>query len=637
MKNLFFTLALALFATSTVAARERVVELPPVAANNTTSIEIERVRLTDTATVVDIKAFFRPGNWIRIDKDTYLMADGKKYTVRSAKGIVLGAEHWMPKSGESSFTINFEPLPRDTKRFDFIETDCANCFKLWGVELSGRGLPALALDPQFASHKLDYSKPLPTPIMKAGTVRLSGRVLDYHTGMNPYKIQIYSVGDQEPRYVELKTAADGSFNTEFEVPMTMRVYGVQEQGSTPFLLIVSPGETLTLNINSREIARATSRLHKDDPKLGEAIYFDGAYAPILSEMAQTPLSRYGKPVYDVDYDAILGMNLAQYQDYVVKMMSTIKAAIAADKSTSEAFKEVASGSCDATTLDLLSSADMRLSQAYRLAHNITDWQDTLAGYIRPAKPDKEFFAPLKSLDIDRINHLIFGSISSDIHYYIYDVMKVCATKDVDDVITRHHGVVSDMMSLAPVFAKISNYEPLSAVQIDSLGSSIHNPFFVDLVSAKNQAAIKQIAANKLKTGYTVVDVSTVAPDSVLQFIIDRHPGKVIFIDFWATWCGPCRGAMKEAEPVKEQFKGKDVVFVYLTSSSPLGAWKNMIIDIPGEHYFLSREQDKYMATTEYQYNGIPSYAIIGRDGTKKHFQTGFMGQDKMRQLIDKEL
>ncbi|MEG1463509.1 MAG: TlpA family protein disulfide reductase, partial [Mucinivorans sp.] len=76
MKNLFFTLALALLATSTVAARERVVELPPVAANNTTSIEIERVRLTDTATVVDIKAFFRPGNWIRIDKDTYLMADG---------------------------------------------------------------------------------------------------------------------------------------------------------------------------------------------------------------------------------------------------------------------------------------------------------------------------------------------------------------------------------------------------------------------------------------------------------------------------------------------------------------------------------------------------------------------------------
>lgn len=63
----------------------------------------------------------------------------------------------------------------------------------------------------------------------------------------------------------------------------------------------------------------------------------------------------------------------------------------------------------------------------------------------------------------------------------------------------------------------------------------------------------------------------------------------------------------------------------------------MIANIPGEHMMLSNEQSKYMSSVEYQYRGIPSYALIGKDGSKKHFQTGFMGAETMKSLIEAEL
>ena len=67
MKN-FGILLLAMVSCCLLQAKNRVVKQPPFIARSSSTIEIDRVVVSDTATVLDIKAFFRPHNWIQIMK-----------------------------------------------------------------------------------------------------------------------------------------------------------------------------------------------------------------------------------------------------------------------------------------------------------------------------------------------------------------------------------------------------------------------------------------------------------------------------------------------------------------------------------------------------------------------------------------
>jgi len=60
---------------------------------------------------------------------------------------------------------------------------------------------------------------------------------------------------------------------------------------------------------------------------------------------------------------------------------------------------------------------------------------------------------------------------------------------------------------------------------------------------------------------------------LLQNIIKENKGKVLYIDFWAPWCNPCRRQIKFSHRLKEKFINDDVEFIYLCSRSPEREWK----------------------------------------------------------------
>lgn len=146
---------------------------------NTRFIDIARVELTDSATIIRTDAYHYPNNWIRIDAQSYLLPDGKKYMLTGSEGLTPDSLFWMPESGDASFTLMFESLPANTKSFDFIESDCEDCFKLFGVDLTGKK----AFDqPEGVPDELrnsDGEAAMPEFIFKTGTTTANVHLLYY--------------------------------------------------------------------------------------------------------------------------------------------------------------------------------------------------------------------------------------------------------------------------------------------------------------------------------------------------------------------------------------------------------------------------------------------------------------------------
>jgi len=104
-------------------------------------------------------------------------------------------------------------------------------------------------------------------------------------------------------------------------------------------------------------------------------------------------------------------------------------------------------------------------------------------------------------------------------------------------------------------------------------------------------------------------------DKVFANIISKYPGKVVYIDFWATWCSPCMNEMPNSKILHDKFAGKDVVFLYLASQSPEKTWKSVIAekDIKGEHFLLTNNE--FSAISEkFQISGIPRYVLVDKTG-----------------------
>ncbi|MCM1504155.1 MAG: TlpA family protein disulfide reductase [Muribaculum sp.] len=96
---------------------------------------------------------------------------------------------------------------------------------------------------------------------------------------------------------------------------------------------------------------------------------------------------------------------------------------------------------------------------------------------------------------------------------------------------------------------------------------------------------------------------------------NEFKGKIIYLDLWATWCGPCIQANKSLQGVAEFFNGKDVVFVSVAMKSDIDKWKKLASNNTENcrDFFVKSDADAELIMSTFGMDGFPSYRIIGKD------------------------
>lgn len=119
-----------------------------------------------------------------------------------------------------------------------------------------------------------------------------------------------------------------------------------------------------------------------------------------------------------------------------------------------------------------------------------------------------------------------------------------------------------------------------------------------------------------KTKLTIVDLNDEKHASLtLNDVLKKYKGNVIYLDFWASWCGPCKKEMPYSSKLKEEYKGKDVVFVYMSTDKNAAQWESMIaqLEITGENYRASQKV-KQEIVEQFNLQYIPRYVLINKEG-----------------------
>ena len=94
--------------------------------------------------------------------------------------------------------------------------------------------------------------------------------------------------------------------------------------------------------------------------------------------------------------------------------------------------------------------------------------------------------------------------------------------------------------------------------------------------------------------------------------IAANRGKVVVIDFWATWCGPCMAAIPENVELMKKSAGKPLAFIGIHDSN--SGWNNAPQAVKSKGINYPVAQDKGDSAKAYQVSFWPTYVVIDHDG-----------------------
>ncbi len=120
-----------------------------------------------------------------------------------------------------------------------------------------------------------------------------------------------------------------------------------------------------------------------------------------------------------------------------------------------------------------------------------------------------------------------------------------------------------------------------------------------------------------------------------KFNLDAMGGRVVLIDFWATWCGPCNEELPHMKKIAKEFAGQPLVIISVSWDADEDKWKQFVAK--NEMTWVQYRDSDHKLSDQFGINAIPHYFTIDSDGvlTAEMMGSGSDVEGKLKKLLAK--
>jgi peroxiredoxin len=142
-----------------------------------------------------------------------------------------------------------------------------------------------------------------------------------------------------------------------------------------------------------------------------------------------------------------------------------------------------------------------------------------------------------------------------------------------------------------------------------------------------RSAVKDAASRKAAPEFALKDVS----GKVIH--LSDYKGKVVLLDFWATWCGPCNEELPHMKKIAKEFAGQPFVMISVSWDSDLGKWQAFLDK--NEMTWVQYRDANHELSKAFGVDAIPHYFTIDSDGvlTAEMMGSGSDVEGKLKKLV----